>query len=75
VSKLSRIILGAVVVTAISPVLAVTPASAATTVTATTVATSAPRGAVTSPTAKFGLCRIFPKLCVRSSASVGGSAA
>ena len=76
-SKLSRVILGAVVVTAISPVLAVTPATAATTLTTTTLTTTvaASPGVVTSPNVSLGLCRLFPKLCGRVVSSTVGSAA
>lgn len=67
--KLNRAVLGAVVLTAISPVLVVAPASAATTATGTSV-TATDVVATTN-----GFCRLFPKLCNKVASSVGGTAA
>jgi hypothetical protein len=67
VPSLSRIVVSAAVVTAMSPALASTPAAAASTVRPVSASTAV----VAVRDFPFGLCAIWPKLCGRTPTPAG----
>lgn len=71
-SKLSRMVLGAVGVTVVIPALAATPAVAATAAVTYPPAVVASAVVMSTPNVSRGWCRIFPKMCFGSASPVVG---